>query len=595
MFPVIGSNMTKLYPEYPDSNIPGGQAKVVSLAAYSSKGSYQSMKKWLQECMRFHPACNAARESRGQRLPKRVLDVGRYDSDPGSVYDRCDPVCIYESHGEQATYIALSHCWGARGDKNILKCTKATIQEFKRWIAWERLPKTFQNAIHITRLLGIRYLWIDSLCIIQDSANDWAEQCEQMSAVYASALLTISATASYDSSGGCFHESLRAIQWEYENELGEPALLCIRQAHDHSAFGEKGARKIVRTGEDYRSEVPMLPAPVFQRAWCHQERLLGVRILHYADTELVYECLTGTNCECGALENWQLDDAIIPRRAMSASPESTHFLNMPQPSVPLPRIWQDVVESYSAKYLTFDADKLPALAGLAKRFQHYGMQAYHAGIFEAGSSTEYLIQSLLWTSSSPEKDRRPSSYVAPSWSWASVLGRVSFPNDSSGFDGLKPNDYVARILKIESLPENALNPFGRVKSGLLKIEGWMSSGTIQIDPENNFSLNYLLFGGEFIYKSEPFQCWQPYESDCHVESTQLARREKTVACIWICTTRSRADPRKIRNLFGLVIIKEKGTNTWRRVGRCVSLSIVRLPEESHPRPRTMEWQQISII
>ena len=594
MFPAIGSNMTKLYPEYPDSNIPGGQAKAVSLATYSSKGSYLSMKQWLEECLHFHPACNAAR-SRDQHLPKRVLDVGRYDSDPGSLYDRYDPICIYESRGEQAPYVALSHCWGARGDKNILKCAKATIQEFKRRIPWERLPKTFQNAVHITRLLGIRYLWIDSLCIIQDSMDDWAEQCEQMSVVYTSAFLTISATASYDSTGGCFHESLRAVEWEYENEFGQPALLYIRQAHDHSAFGEKGARNIVRTGEGYLSEMPSIPAPVFQRAWCHQERLLGASVLHYADTELVYECLTGTNCECGALQNWQLDDTLMPRRAMTTSSAVRRYLHMPRSSIPLPQIWHDVVETYSAKDLTFHADKLPALAGLAKRFQHLGMKPYHAGIFEAGPSNDYLMQSLLWTSSSPEKDRRPSSYVAPSWSWASVLGRVWFPKESSGFDGFKTNDYFARLLKIESAPENVLSPFGRVTSGLLKVEGWMSSGIIKIDEENRFSLHFLLYGEEFIYKADPFPCLQPYESDCHVESTGLAQREETLGCIWLCTTRSRADPAKIGYLYGLVITKVKGMNAWRRVGCCPSLAIVRLPEESHPRPRTMEWQEISII
>jgi hypothetical protein len=118
---------------------------------------------------------------------------------------------------------------------------------------------------------------------------------------YSCAFLVIPATASYDSTRGCFHEGLRTVEWEYENAAGEPARLCIQQSHDHSAFGGKAACAVVRTGEQYESETPSFAAPIFQRAWCHQEILLGIRVVHYADTELVFECLVATNCECGSL------------------------------------------------------------------------------------------------------------------------------------------------------------------------------------------------------------------------------------------------------------------------------------------------------
>jgi hypothetical protein len=105
------------------------------------------MKQWLDECLRDHHACNVASRSRGQRLPKRVLNIGTYDG---------DPVSLYESHSEQAPYVALSHCWGPKDDANILRCTSATKAGYKRRIPWERLPNTFRDAITITRLLGIQ-------------------------------------------------------------------------------------------------------------------------------------------------------------------------------------------------------------------------------------------------------------------------------------------------------------------------------------------------------------------------------------------------------------------------------------------------------
>jgi Heterokaryon incompatibility protein (HET) len=395
MFPGIGSDMTKLYPEYPDRNIPGGQASAVGLASYSSKSSYLAMKRWIDDCATTHGICNRAYKQLGRHLPTRVIDVGVYDNDPIRL-------CI--SGGKMDHYIALSHCWGPKNDTNILRTIQATYVEYQKRIPLDKLPKTFKDAVTITRLLGIRYLWIDSLCIIQDSPDDWRHECQLMTSVYQSAFLVISATASYDSTGGCFHDSLREVEWEHKNAAGEPALLYIRQSHDHSVFGEKDARCIVRTGEMYGSEFPTLPSPVFRRAWCHQERLLGSRVIHFGDTELIFECLTSVNCECGALSNKPQDDsfklfsgdAVVKSNPLHTDPQR------------IGQIWKEIIESYSVKDITYHADKLPALSGLAK-FLHRGMGNYYAGTFK-----ESLLSCLLWSSSSPEKKRRPDTYVAPS-------------------------------------------------------------------------------------------------------------------------------------------------------------------------------------
>jgi hypothetical protein len=226
-----------------------------------------------------------------------------------------------------------------------------------------------------------------------------------MTSVYQSAFLVISATASYDSTGGCFHDSLRTVEWEHKNAAGEPALLYIRQSHDHSAFGETDARSIIRTGGMYWSEFPTLPSPVFRRAWCHQERLLGSRIIHFADTELVFECLTSVNCECGALSNKPQEDSFkLFSGNVVTKPIPLHYTTPQQ----IGQIWKDNVERYSVKDITYHADKLPALAGLAK-FLQIGMGPYYAGIFK-----EILLPYLLWSATSPEKERRPDTYVAPS-------------------------------------------------------------------------------------------------------------------------------------------------------------------------------------
>jgi hypothetical protein len=117
-----------------------------------SDGGLERIKQMIQLCDRHHEQC---RPSVPTSLPERVIYVGTPGSDPR----------LYISQGETANYIALSHCWGT--DQN-LTTERATVPERLQGIRFDILPKTFQDAISITRILGIEYIWIDSLCIIQD-------------------------------------------------------------------------------------------------------------------------------------------------------------------------------------------------------------------------------------------------------------------------------------------------------------------------------------------------------------------------------------------------------------------------------------------
>lgn len=576
--------MTKLYPEHPDSNIDGGQAGLVGLADYPSKGTSLVLNQWLKECLEEHTTCSRVCESRGQKLPKRVIDVSGTH------------LRLVQSRGRWDSYVALSHCWGAKSDSNLLRCTTANMTEFRREIPLDRMPKTFRDAVEITRMVGFRFLWIDALCIIQDSTSDWAEQCEQMVSIYSSAALVVSATASYDSSGGCFHETLPTVAWDDNTSAGVPASLCIRQCHDHSMFSAERARVGIRTGEGYKGQGLGLAPPTFQRAWCYQERLLGVRTVHFADTEMVFECLTTVSCECGALRHHRLEHIVPPEEAALITPDGIGNSN---PSIPLGRRWQNVVESFSAQELSYEADKLPALAGLAKHFQRLGMKSYYAGHFGNGSSDHSLIESLIWRNISGNDRSRPTTFVAPSWSWASVTAKIWFEWRLDSSEGFQDGDYFANILDIKCVPENKANPFGRVESGLLRLEGWMSSGELWLDPDpENVSLNdamcFLHYGHQGVYRGRQSSPLQTYSPDCFDESRRLAMSRETVWCLWLCTDGVGTIPGgKIGSLYGLIIVRSKGA--WKRVGRCWTKYIEYLPEETAPRPRALEWQEVTII
>ncbi|EEU37272.1 uncharacterized protein NECHADRAFT_8528, partial [Fusarium vanettenii 77-13-4] len=148
---------------------------------------------WISECAQ-HPTC--APPSYSTRLPTRLLDI--LAGDGGCIK-------LYETHeDDKDMYIALSHCWGPKGLPDEAKTTNATKEDRKRGIRIEDLPKSFQDAITICRALGVRYLWIDSLCIIQQDKDDWEKECSRMRDVYKNSYLTISVARSRESSEGCF-------------------------------------------------------------------------------------------------------------------------------------------------------------------------------------------------------------------------------------------------------------------------------------------------------------------------------------------------------------------------------------------------------
>lgn len=137
---------------------------------------------WIKDCQDSHSACRSSKFS--GTLPTRVIDVGSPDG--GTPLHLCD------TNGQAGDFIALSHCWGGR---QPLELTKENADPLKSCVPWAKLPNTFQDAIAVTRMLGLRYIWIDSLCIIQNDAQDWEREAAKMALIFESAYLTIAATA----------------------------------------------------------------------------------------------------------------------------------------------------------------------------------------------------------------------------------------------------------------------------------------------------------------------------------------------------------------------------------------------------------------
>ncbi|KAL5316961.1 hypothetical protein ACEPPN_016013 [Leptodophora sp. 'Broadleaf-Isolate-01'] len=223
----------------------------------ATEEAFASARNWIKECFQTHSNCPKATNG---VLPTRVLDLTMLS-------ELLDMIQLKETtQGETGQYVALSYCWGPDGQAKTL--THATIREFKNAIVVRELPQTLRDAILVTRKLGIRYLWIDALCIIQDSDSDKARELTQMPSIYKNALLTVSAAIAEDCEKGFLHDRPQIVK-EIDQSFCVPLIWDVRQPD-----GELGTEVWLCPDEDrgfkikdYDEEVIESRGWTFQEAW----------------------------------------------------------------------------------------------------------------------------------------------------------------------------------------------------------------------------------------------------------------------------------------------------------------------------------------
>ncbi|KAI1099794.1 HET-domain-containing protein [Jackrogersella minutella] len=382
----------------------------ISCAKYLSQ-----MKSWVNYCDDKHDTCKSRLSI--SYLPTRVLDVSR---EPDTIF-------LHEpKESDKGPYTALSHCWG--GVVPVMTQTN-TLERYKMGISIESFPKTFQDAIFVTRQLQCRYLWIDSLCIIQDSVEDWKNEASRMADVYGNSYVTISATASVNSGGGLFyrHDPLDArhtVERHGENE--KATIVHVRPALEHTSYF---------ASSPYGLE-PTVQAPLLERSWCFQEYLLAPRVLSFTQWEMLWVCLSKRSCNCGEYsEN--------TREVVSSSDLKARFDKQLRDTSlkELRRLWQDIVQAYLLKGLTYDSDRLPALSGIAQFFFKRGLGRYVNGLWEPSLVSD-LFWSLDWSFGVNYGivAKRSKDQSMPSWSWASVNGPFRYLSSTTVLEGIEVLD-----------------------------------------------------------------------------------------------------------------------------------------------------------
>lgn len=224
-----------------------------------------------------------------------MIDVGLVNAD----------VHLHISHaGERGQWVALSHCWGS---VTPIKTTTSTLHEHVEGLPTE-MPKTFADAIFVTRALGQRYLWIDSLCILQDSTDDWMAESSAMHQIYSQAILTIVADAATDSTSGFLQPPARQVKktsivhYDSGGAAAErdPACCGVVHVRQRGELAFQLPYHDFREDDNWRFSEEPIHSKLSTRGWAFQERLLSPRTLHFGPSEMGWECRALCTCECSA-------------------------------------------------------------------------------------------------------------------------------------------------------------------------------------------------------------------------------------------------------------------------------------------------------
>ncbi|KAH7125901.1 heterokaryon incompatibility protein-domain-containing protein [Dactylonectria macrodidyma] len=394
----------------PDLNQKTLRSRSEPISSKHEKG-LACIQSWYNRCSRDHAKCTAYSHmvAPTNQLPSRLLDL-RGDK----VRLECDM-----RHQPQLQYTTLSHIWGS-DPKAYLCLTKACLEDFKKEILPSSLPTKYLEAIRITRALGFQYLWIDSLCIIQDSDDDWANEALNMASVYGRTACNISFV--FPTADESNKKHLR------DPRLGVPCLLFQPQTNNANKDDAAQSNSLVvqhvpgfisrfwspNTYKDYW--------PLLSRAWAIQERLLCPRNLYYGQDRLMWEC-----CEMVEDEFWgPLDNSARSKGrfyAIFAGVEN-HASGSRSMFESFRGQWRYLIHEYRIAELSFETDRIIAFAGIVGAVQSHTGFVYLAGVWK-----EFAEFDLLWVvhPPPPESDfyqreikKELEAKPVPSWSWFKV-------------------------------------------------------------------------------------------------------------------------------------------------------------------------------
>ncbi|KAK4039160.1 heterokaryon incompatibility protein-domain-containing protein [Parachaetomium inaequale] len=415
---------------------------------------FRFMQSHIQACVLGHPECSP--NGHHPVLPDRVLWVNAPQTQSG--------IRLVETQGTnlRAPYLALSYCWGPVSPSTFLT-DASNLAERKAGIAHHNLPPLFQDVVHIARTLGIYYVWIDRLCIVQGSRTDFAQQAPKMGAIYGNAGLTIAAASANSENDHILVE--RDPKWAtYELSLGAGGMgkLHCQVRRRPQPLGKE------EQGGDY--------GRISTRAWCWQERMLSSRAIFFTQASLKFECRTHSVWE-------GFDNTNNTNNTGSGG--GVPAVVGPSWSAQLDRVthhtWMGLVEEYTARAITRASDRLPAIEAVMRRVA--AAQHGWTPLWGMWGGAGAPVESLAWMAESRPRGRgrgageeegyqcrlQGPGFYAPSWSWASLEGPISYLGAKFGAEPYDPYVAAMEVRKWDTT-EGVITVEGRVSTFEVRCE-----------------------------------------------------------------------------------------------------------------------------
>ncbi|KAL9111899.1 MAG: hypothetical protein Q9227_003749 [Pyrenula ochraceoflavens] len=377
---------------YPDSPYP-------SIDRTSHKCFIQ-LQTWYSKCTRDHRKC--VRQIKP--LPSRLLQIRR--ESPSSAHVLLFNTSPSKIANKKTPYVALSYCWG--GVSHFSTTKSNILARFNHGISFNDLPPVVRDAVEVTEILGVRFLWVDALCICQDDKEDWEKEANRMSDVYEGCALTISAL----SNKNVKTSFLRDRNFQQPIALGDlktDHVYCTRSS------SKLFIRRVPRSGTK-----ELTASPLSKRAWPLQERVLSPAVLHYGRDQMVWECNEWFCAETGEFER-----TPHPRDGKPGSLDRIPV--SPSRKDDSVEVWPRIIEEFTARNITFPSDRLPAILGIASKLRRTTTceGRYAAGHWENGLEFDLLWKVSVENGSSNQSPKQ-INYEFPTWSWAYSNQRVDY-------------------------------------------------------------------------------------------------------------------------------------------------------------------------
>ncbi|KAF2753166.1 HET-domain-containing protein, partial [Pseudovirgaria hyperparasitica] len=375
------------------------------------RASFPRIRSWIAHCNRNHNGCIEAQRL-GPLLPTRVVVIG----------DAPDQLYLMASEGARGHYAAMSYAWGKVSPEPITT-TRHTWTKHLHGFSISELPPSLRDGVLTARNLGLRYLWIDRLCIIQDSIADKETEMANMQQIYQNAYLTIVAACASSSA-----ESFLNIRDAHSSVITLPVFCLNPDSVGRDRIREDGSVQLWHKDSSQGCE------PLYERAWTLQETFLAPRLLIYSRDCCFFKCLGGHQCDDPAID-WNtycakaglnstrmMHQGKLTRPSLSAQAPGIHSIinSTSMQANKLPehfRAWKRIVRDYSMRALSDPMDKLPALSGVVSYMQSEMKDECLAGLWR-----RHLLREVTWMSKGAT---RSEVWRAPSWSWMSLDGPLS--------------------------------------------------------------------------------------------------------------------------------------------------------------------------